>query len=342
MKPKSFILYIAYFISFLSYSQTVSGTVYDKSTNKALPGASVYLDGTTIGDVSDFNGFFELNTAKIINTPLIISYTGYKTVIITPAEFKKISKIYLEQKANQLKEIMLATDIWSRERKLRIFKTEFLGQSKNAAYCTISNEKDIQLVHNSTTKTLIAYCDKPIIIKNRYLGYTIYYNLTEFEIIFNQNDFTSSNGLISSSKQIYIEGYSFFSNLKKETKKRKILNRKKTYEGSRIHFLHSLANKKLTENNFEIYYESWLVNPYKYFDLSLENNLTKVEVSIESLSVLYKRSMQSKITFVLQDGICNFYIDKSGNHTPPKNINFSGDFGFKRMSDLLPLNYSIQ
>lgn len=344
MKLKTYFLFLIYFIGFLSYSQTIFGTVYDKKTNEVLPGASIYLNGTTIGDVSDFNGFFELKTPVTINTPLIISYTGYKTVIIEPKYFKNLSIIYLEQEANKLKEVMLTKDIWSRERKLTIFKTEFLGRSVNATYCTITNEKDIQLVYNSTNQTLAAYCDKPIVIKNRYLGYIINYNLTDFEIKFNDSGMISfgENGSISSTKQIYIEGYSFFSNLKKNTKERKIKHRIKTYTGSRIHFLRSLATKTLTENNFGIYFESWPTDPYKYFNLSNEKGMTKVEVTVENLDVLYNKNAQSKITFTLENDKCIFYIDKNGNHTPPKNISYAGDFGFKRISDLLPLDYSIQ
>ena len=336
MKSKCFIFFITYLIGFIGYSQTISGTVYDKTTKVILPGASVYLNGTTIGDVSDYNGFFELKTAKIINTPLIISYTGYKTVIIEPHEFINNSKIYLEQEENQLKEVMLAIDIWSREKKLQIFKTEFLGRSKNAVNCKITNQKDIQLVYNSANNTLTAYCDNPIIIKNNYLGYTINYNLTDFETNFNPNGFSSS------PKKVYIEGYSFFTDLKNNTKERKIKHRKETYKGSRIHFLRSLASKTLTENNFEIYFESWPITPYKYFNISNENNMIKVEVTVNSLSILYNKRNQSEIFFELMDDKCTFYIDKNGNHTPPKNITFAGNFGFERISDLLPLDYSSQ
>jgi hypothetical protein len=35
-----------------------------------------------------------------------------------------------------------------------------------------------------------------------------------------------------------------------------------------------------------------------------------------------------------------FYIDKNGNHSPPNSLLFGGNFGFKRISNMLPLDYT--
>ncbi|MFD0760912.1 carboxypeptidase-like regulatory domain-containing protein [Lutibacter aestuarii] len=333
---KCFILFTLFFISFINYAQTISGTIYNKTTNEVLPGASIYLNGTTIGDVSDFNGYFELNLAKITNTPLIISYTGFKTILIASKDLSKKLKIYLEEETQQLNEVIISPDKWSRKKKLQIFKNEFLGTSENAKYCTIENEKDIQLMYNDATKTLSAYCNQPIIIKNKFLGYQINYNLTEFEVKFH----TSLNGF-RLIKSVYNEGYSFFKNLRKKVTSKTIKNRKKAYNGSSIHFMKSLANKRLTENKFEIYYKSWPTLPYKYFTLHTQNGLTKVNVNVESLDILYNKTDQSKIQFQLKNGSGVFYIDKNGNHMPPKAISWAGNLSLKRISDMLPLDYDL-
>jgi iron complex outermembrane receptor protein len=58
---------------------TITGTVKDAATGEALIGASVYLDGTTTGTVTDFNGAFILRSPTG-QQMLIVSYLGYTAV----------------------------------------------------------------------------------------------------------------------------------------------------------------------------------------------------------------------------------------------------------------------
>jgi hypothetical protein len=55
----------------------ISGTVFDRASNKPLQGASVYVKGTGTGTISDSLGNFNLR----VNTgdSVIISYIGYNT-----------------------------------------------------------------------------------------------------------------------------------------------------------------------------------------------------------------------------------------------------------------------
>ncbi|QDO93206.1 TonB-dependent receptor [Formosa sediminum] len=67
----------------LVYSQenfSVSGTVKDFSNGETVFGASVYLEGTTNGTVTNAYGFYSL-TAPKGNYKLIISYLGYTTIV---------------------------------------------------------------------------------------------------------------------------------------------------------------------------------------------------------------------------------------------------------------------
>lgn len=68
-------------ISLNSYSQTIKGTITDQD-QFTLPGVSVYLEGTTIGTVSDFDGNYELiiKEGDIITDSLTIIYSfiGFK------------------------------------------------------------------------------------------------------------------------------------------------------------------------------------------------------------------------------------------------------------------------
>ncbi|MCG1035039.1 TonB-dependent receptor [Polaribacter sargassicola] len=72
-------------ISYFSFAQglKISGTIADEID--VLPGASVYLKGTTLGTTTDFSGEFNFYTTTTGKQTLIISYIGYKTkeIVIT-------------------------------------------------------------------------------------------------------------------------------------------------------------------------------------------------------------------------------------------------------------------
>ena len=196
---------ILFLFSFFTYSQTISGVVFDKKTGESLPGASVYLDGTTIGTTTNMDGYFELDVDTSQNASLIVSFVGYETKLFSLLEFINSKNIYLEESNNQLNEVSLGLDIWSREKKMRIFKAEFLGRTESSSKCRILNEKDLILIYNSIEQTLVAYSDVPLIIKNRYLGYELSYNIVDFEIEFH----TNLQGL-RLTKKVYYAGNTFF------------------------------------------------------------------------------------------------------------------------------------
>jgi TonB-dependent starch-binding outer membrane protein SusC len=66
---------------FMAHSQTgrVTGIVTDRTTGETLPGASVLVEGTTIGTVTDMNGRYEFS-APAGNVTLVASFLGYNTM----------------------------------------------------------------------------------------------------------------------------------------------------------------------------------------------------------------------------------------------------------------------
>lgn len=323
-------LFLLFFIfSHFVYSQNISGIVIDDRTKEPLFGATVYIDGTTIGVITDSKGYFQLEWEKTSNSLLVISYLGYETKAFRTEKFVTPKSISLVQKRINLDEIILPPDGWSRKKKLRIFKSEFLGKSVSSKYCKILNSKDITLIYNSNKNTLTAISDNPIIIANKYLNYKISYNLKDFEVQFENS---------TNSYSVYYAGTSFFSDQSSKTRKNNISNREKEYYGSLIHFMRSLYNKTLVENNFEIYYKRTHADPYQYFKINFEHELTKVELTVDIISILFNNSDQSIIKNWGNSKI--FYIDKNGNHSPPNSLWFGGNFGFKRISNMLPLDYT--
>jgi hypothetical protein len=69
-------------LQLFGHAQRLSGTVLDKKNNQPLSGASIYINNTTIGVISDSRGIFKLNKIPAGQIDLVISYVGYKTEVI--------------------------------------------------------------------------------------------------------------------------------------------------------------------------------------------------------------------------------------------------------------------
>ncbi len=80
------ILSILILISFQGISQnitqTIKGTVIDKTSEKSLIGASITLVGSKLGTVSGENGRFVLKNIPIGRQKIAIEFNGYKSVVI--------------------------------------------------------------------------------------------------------------------------------------------------------------------------------------------------------------------------------------------------------------------
>ena len=80
----------------------VTGTVYEDTDLGAI-GANVIAEGTTVGTVTDFDGYFELDVPAGVKN-LVISYMGYKTVTVP---VKPNITVTLESDAQQIEEVVV-------------------------------------------------------------------------------------------------------------------------------------------------------------------------------------------------------------------------------------------
>lgn len=81
----------------------VSGTVTDAATGETLIGASVYIEGTSVGAATDFDGRYEISVPD--GKRLVFEYIGYKTV--TEAVTGSTMDIALESDTNFLDEVVV-------------------------------------------------------------------------------------------------------------------------------------------------------------------------------------------------------------------------------------------
>ena len=105
---KKFLLFFACLLMSASMafaqSQPVTGTVIDSETGEPLVGASVKVDGTTIGTLTDINGKFTLRNLPKDAEMISVSFMGMNTV---KAYIKPHMAITLTPNAQDMNEVMV-------------------------------------------------------------------------------------------------------------------------------------------------------------------------------------------------------------------------------------------
>lgn len=237
-----FISLILLFIPFGALSQsTINGRVVQAETGVPLPGSSVFITNTSKGTVADGAGHFQLTNIPAGKYELIISAVGYETVVypFTEKQLPLQLKVEMPVKVKELQNVTVEPSVeegWDKWGK--IFWENFIGLTSNASRCKIRNQESIRFRFYKKSNRVVAYCDEPLLIENKALGYTIKYQLEEFEINFRE-------------KSSFFMGYSLYT----EDKKEKISLQKRrdqAYYGSMMHFMRSLYQDSLTENGFEV------------------------------------------------------------------------------------------
>lgn len=306
-----------------------------------LPGANVYFDGTTLATITDENGAFALNAGSQLNSILVISFIGYQTQYTKTFDGKTELQVILKESTNALKEVVVVRDKFSRADKLRIFRQQFLGQTKYGAKSVIENESDVYFDYDDKALILKAYSDKPLLINNTVLGYKITYELVDFEVEFWRSSMKSEDVVKS-----FYAGLSRFEEMKSSPKI--IKEREKCYQGSPMHFFRNMANGIWDKKNFRLFKDGFMINPSEYITVSDSLGLKKVNVAktykglnngtVAEFATLFDGKDQSKVIFATD----TFYIDKFGNYSNIESILFGGSMTQNRFGGVLPMNYGIE
>ncbi len=317
-------------------AQTVTGIVLDAETNKPIETAAIYFDNTTFGVITNSKGEFSIQYSKAIQSPLIISFLGYKKQVINNYRENKKLTILLEENHESLDEVVVnADDGLTRKQKLRFFRNELLGTSRFGNSCTILNEDDIIIRYNKKERILTAYSKAPLQIENKALQYLISYDITTFTLKFYPPNPSVSKFDV---KSVGFYGTTYYQNLKIFNEKKAHKNREKAYAGSRLQFMRALYARELTDNKFRIFAKKSPVNPWDYFKIESKDNSEIKRVSLEQpLNILFNSWEKSRIEFLTP----SIFIDFFGNYTNVDKIRFSGAMGQQRVGEFLPFDYGL-
>ena len=331
------------------YSQVLKGTILDKDTKKPIDYAVAYFAGTFTGTNADKNGNFELDISKNKAMPLTISAMGYYSVNITDVSDGKPLAVYLAPKVFELNEFVIGPgnikkDKREREKNLKLFRKQFLGETPNVRFCKILNENDITFRYENDT--LKAFASKPILIDNLALGYRITFFLDQFEYA-------------SSEMVMYLKGNIYFNEdlkTKNSQNERFEEKRRNAYLGSRMQFFRALWDNRLDSAGFTIRDSQNKQIPYD--DLLIESDSSSSDRKClkyhERLFIRYKTDPNENVSVgtlltrsnlsvdyanksrisILKDSV---YFDKNG--ATADGILWYGRMSKQRFADTLPFEY---
>lgn len=324
------------FCSIIFAQIEVSGIVLDEK-NEPLPSVAIYINGTTIGTTTDFEGKFNLAVPSSLNAYLVVNYIGYQ-----PQYFKIEDKsfdliVHLLEERIELKEVTMQKKLFTRAELLTLFREYFLGKTPAGLSCKIKNEDDLYFNYDEEYFVMKAFADKPLLIENKYLGYHIEYTLLEFECQLNRLSINPKNV----SKSFY-GGTSIFTDVDPSSENLK--KRELSYKGSTLHLFRNILQNKWSKEEFLLFGEAYKLEPNEYFKVS--NNTVRVSEykkntakknHVAEFNIMYNRSQFSKIVFFTS----KFTIDSFGLFSDYDKIYFSGDMTNKKIGDMLPSNYGL-
>jgi len=349
----------------------ISGWVREFQTKDPIDGVNVFLNGTTVGTVTDEHGNYNISGISEGNYELVFSHVGYQLASYSfHAEEHSHMTIngLLDYKINTLQQVEVVsdpyveTDDWPKY--FKVFKREFLGTSSNSVRCDIQNPEVLDFSVNGNTGILKAEASEPLIIINEATGYKISYELQFFEKDYDQTSYY---------------GKALFTPLEienaKEWKKWK-KNRLKTYRGSIFHFCKALTSNKLQEEGFRMYrlvdladagrklpqlsrsnvlrpsrvkYE-WKLDFNDYLMVTYEKELESLQylsylasndVVIHGLTPNNKPDSQkpSAQKSILQLKRRFVTLDNHGQIKEPLGLTTIGYWSWERVADLMPVDY---
>ncbi len=332
-------------------SYTISGYVYDDETKDPIPGASVYLSGTTIGTQTMQDGSFSFTTPYKGAAQLVVSFVGYDSKsenVLLASSGSASHTFYLKARITELSEIVVTSSNKEWQSNYRLFRDFFLGEGRFSRSVQLRNPEVLNFEEKENGLVQVT-ASNPLIIMNRALGYRIESDF--LDVAFNKFDKTGVYKI-----------YANYSELPRATdaaKRRWANNRKTVYEGSSMHFYRSLLNGSHLKEGFSfqireggkievsdnlaalIKYYPKLWNPIRehYSMFELTENQVVVGYNIR-FDMNRNIENQDNLTYISYASTAPFFlIDGNGMLYDPAHLKYIGKWAREKASALLPTNY---
>jgi len=252
---------------FAQYS--VKGKVINQVDTRPVAGASVFINGATIGSHTAEDGTFTLSGIKPGRYDLMITMVGFdkfsEAIEIVNTNLS-LPVITIFPKTTVLNEVKIkAGDDAERRRYFETFKDEFLGKSDLAKDCKILNPELLDFDYNDKTGVLKASSVDFLIIENHALGYRLKYLLSSFSV----------NDAIGTGKEFAYAGNVFFEPMKGSARDEENwrARRQEVYEGSQLHFLRAVLNNRVDQEGFQVLRYAITPNPERPADSTISKKI---------------------------------------------------------------------
>ncbi|MGB4845533.1 MAG: carboxypeptidase-like regulatory domain-containing protein [Ferruginibacter sp.] len=360
----SLLFSITCLLGFSQTDYTISGKIVDAVTKQPLQGASVFAENTTIGTASNNDGVFHLRLPNG-GYSIVVTFTGYQTEtkrITTADAGNQQIVIEIKQKEKEMQDVVIKASYevkngW--EKYGDFFLDNFIGKTINGQQCFITNRDAIKFFYYKRKNLLKIMAEEPVEIVNDALGYNIKYTLDSFV-----HDYSTEITLYSGYPLFQEMQSSSIADLEKWNAARKI-----AYNGSILHFMRSMYNRKLKEEGFEIQFvikdkEKEKAITLKNFYGAMNYNLDRVDNTVEinpnqkEVAVIYKdeetsalyrdknpdaatKFQLSVLTFLPNESLD---IERNGFYFEQNDITITGYWAWEKVGDMLPydFNYAVE
>lgn len=249
-------LWIILFCPIALFGQQLTGVIIDGDSHMPVDLATVYIDGTTVGCMTDSDGKFVLESPAL-SGKIVASHISYNTEVVS---FENITNsnftITLTPKVIRFEQVS-KSGMNRREENLENFKAIFLGWDYWGSNAIIENDSVIQfkvdyyysseLGQEKKVKSFAVEATAPLKISLPKLGYTLQYDLVHF---------TDKIDSILNRRVISTLGYFYYQPMSAKNKmveREYRSNRMMAYYYSPQHFVRSLSTNKLLENGYLLY-----------------------------------------------------------------------------------------
>lgn len=360
---KKIITYIIIsFISLTVFSQanySISGKIIDAATKLPLQGASVFAENTTIGTATGAEGTFHLRLPNG-GYSIVVTFTGYQT------ETKRVTTgdagnneiiIEIKQKEKAMEEFVVKSTSEVADGLAKygdFFMENFIGKTANSRQCYIKNKEALKFFYYRRAKRLKIVATAPLEIVNDALGYTIKYELDSFVHEYN------------TQVSLYT-GYPLFQEMESsnaEQLEKRNAARKQAYNGSILHFMRSMHQKKLAEEGFEIQFivknnnketAIQLKDFYGGMNYTRDDSTNTVEIlpNQKEVAIIYKNEEPAQLymdtnpeaSSKFQVSVVSFLpneslvIEQNGFYYEQNDVTITGYWAWEKVGDMLPYNY---
>jgi outer membrane receptor protein involved in Fe transport len=101
-----FVVFLFYSLS-LSSQTKIRGEVLDANTKEPLIGANIIIEGSSDGNITDFDGQFQVTTNEVFPLTLIVSYLGYesRSIVVDDSRRRVVIKLIEESVKMEVVEV---------------------------------------------------------------------------------------------------------------------------------------------------------------------------------------------------------------------------------------------